>query len=255
MTAMPPQQQQQQQTRQLQSQGPAANPLPPTGLQQQAASIQQQTQRAQLGAGGATGGANPTQGASPAGLQPPSQGYGSTSLTQLARKLASSYGLELGRQDLVDASGNFMQTPDQLAQASGGRETQGSAAAKFNLIGDAIQRQQQEQQMHKSESALQAGLGLVQSRGRGSLAAMQSGFYQSLSNLYQQQQYQAADFSYFIQAEQLQIAQDMQRKQLKAQKRGGIGGALGGIAGAIFGGPGGAMAGSAIGEQIGSSWF
>jgi hypothetical protein len=248
MTAMPPPQQ----TRQIQGQGPAANPLPPTGVQQQAASIQQQ-RSAQLGAGGPA--ANPAQGASQAGLQPPSPGFGATSLTQLGRKLSSSYGLSLGREDLVDAQGNFLQTPDQVAAASGGRETKGSAAAKFNLIADAIQRQQQQQQMHKSESALQAGLGLVQSRGRGSLAAMQSGFYQGLSNLYQSQQYQAADFSYFIQAEQMDRAQDLLNKQLKAQKRGGIGGAIGGIAGMIFGGPGGGAIGSSIGSQIGSSWF
>lgn len=251
MTAMPPPQQQQ--TRQVQGQGPAANPLPPTGLQQQAASIQQQTQRAQMG-GGQMGMANPAQGTAPAGLQPPSPGYGATSLTQLARKLATSYGLQLGREDLVDASGNFMQTPEQLAQMSGGRETKGSAAAKFNLIGDAIQRQQQEQQMHKSEAALQAGLGLVQSRGRGSLAVMQSGYYQQLASLYQQQQYQAADFSYFIQAEQFERQQDMLRRQEKLQKKRGIGGMIGGIAGTIFGGPGGGAIGSAVGEQVGS-WF
>jgi hypothetical protein len=250
MTAMPPPQQ----TRQIQGQGPAANPLPPTGIQQQAASIQQSRQ-SQLGTGGPLTIANPAQGTSPAGLQPPSPGFGATSLTQLARKLSSSYGLSLGRDDLVDAQGNFLQTPDQVAAASGGRETKGSAAAKFNLIADAIQRQQQQQQMHKSESALQAGLGLVQSRGRGSLAAMQSGFYQGLSNLYQSQQYQAADFSYFIQAEQMDRAQELLNKQLKAQKRGGIGGAIGGIAGMIFGGPGGGAIGSSIGSQIGSSWF
>jgi len=248
MTAMPPPQQ----TRQIQGQGPAANPLPPTGVQQQAASIQQSRQ-SQLGGGG--GGQPPAQGAQPASLQPPSPGFGATSLTALARKMSSSYGLQLGREDLVDAQGNFLQTPDQVAAASGGRETKGSAAAKFNLIADAIQRQQQQQQMHKSEAALQAGLGLVQSRGRGSLAAMQSGFYQGLSSLYQSQQYQAADFSYFIQAEQMDRAQELLNKQLKAQKRGGIGGAIGGIAGMIFGGPGGGAIGSSIGSQIGSSWF
>ena len=246
MTAMPPPQQ----TRQVQGQGPAANPLPPTGLQRQAATTQQPQQPMQSQLGGVPGAPTGAQ----ASLQPPSQGYGSTSLSQMANKLASSYGLSLGRNPLVDAQGNFTQDPSQLAAESGGRETQGSAAAKFNLIADAIQRRQQAGQEQKSQAALQAGLGQVQSRGRGSLAAMQSGFYQGLSSLYQQQQYKAADFSYWIQAEQLQNAQDLQRKQLKAQKKAGMFGAIGGIAGMIFGGPGGGAIGSAVGAQA-SSWF
>ncbi len=248
---MPPQQQQQQ-TRQVQGQGAAANPvnpLPPTGLQQQAASAQMQ-QPSPMTPGGTGQAMNPQQ----PGAQRQPGGYGQTSLAQLARSLSANYGLQLGRQDLVDAEGNFTMTPDQLAEQSGGRESKGSAAAKFNLIADAIQKRQQEGQARKAEASLQAGLGLVQSRGRGSLAAMQSGFYEGLANLYNSQQYQAADFSYFIQAEQLQIAQDMQRRQLKAQKKSGFGGMIGGIAGAIFGGPGGAMAGAAVGEQVGS-WF
>lgn len=245
MTAMAPPQQ----TRQLQGQGPAANPLPPTGLQQQAASIRQQTMQAQQGQQQGMGAPG-----AQASLQPSATpGYGSTSLAQLARKLSSSYGLQM-REDLVDAQGNFLQTPDQVAQASGGRESKGSVAAKFNLIADAIQRQQQEQQMRKSEAALQAGLGLVGKRGRGSLAQMQSGYYQGLANLYQSQQYQAADFSYFIQAEQMERAQDLLRRQEKAQKKRGIGGMIGGIAGTIFGGPGGGAIGSAVGEQVGG-WF
>lgn len=249
MTAMPPPNQQQQ-SRQVQGQGPAVNPLPPTGLQQQAASSQMQQPPTAMGAGGP--GANPQQANMGGGNA--RQPYGQTSLSQLARSLSTNYGLQLGRNELVDAEGNFLMTPDQLAEQSGGRESKGSVAAKFNLIADAIQKRQQEGQARKSEAALQAGLGLVQSRGRGSLAAMQSGFYQNLAQLYNEQQYQAADFSYFIQAEQLQIAQDMQRRQLKSQKKSGFGGMIGGIAGAIFGGPGGAMAGAAVGEQVGS-WF
>lgn len=247
MTAMPPPQQ----TRQVQGQGPAVNPLPPTGLQQQAAGMRNQPQQGQQGQqamqAGLGGGGAPA--------APPSPGYGATSLTALARKMATSYGLPMGREDLVDAQGNFMQTPDQIAAASGGRETSGSAAAKFNLIADAIQRQQQQGQMQKSEAALQAGIGLVNQRGRGSLASLQQGYYQGLSNLYQSQQYQAADFSYFIQAERIQQAQDMLNKQLKMQKKGALGGALGGIAGMIFGGPGGGAIGSSVGSQIGSNWF
>lgn len=250
MTAMPPPQQ----TRQLGAQGaPAANPLPSTGLQQQASSIRQQQMSAQLSPAPQAQIPPPPSGAQ-ASLSQPSPGYGSTSLSALSQKLATSYGLNL-RNPLTDAQGNFLMTPDQVAAESGGKETQGSAAAKFNLIADAIQRQQQQGMMQQSQAALQAGLGLVRSRGRGSLAAMQSGYYQGLSNLYQQQNFQAADFSYFIQREQIQQAQDMLNKQLRAQKKGALGGALGGIAGMIFGGPGGGAIGSSIGSQLGASWF
>ncbi len=83
---------------------------------------------------------------------------------------------------------------------------------------------------------------------------MQSGFYQSLSNLYQSQQYQAADFSYFIQAELYDRQQELLRRQEKLQKKKGLGGALGGVAGLLIGGPGGAAVGSSLGEAAGS-WF
>ena len=251
MTAMPPPQQ----TRQLGAQGaPAANPLPATGLQQQAASIRQQSMSAQLSPSPQAT-IPPAPGGAQASLSQPTPGYGATSLSQLAQKLATSYGLSVGRNPLVDAQGNFTMTPDQIAAQSGGKETQGSAAAKFNLIADAMQRQQQQQQMQKSQAALQAGLGLVQSRGRGSLAAMQSGYYQGLSNLYQNQQYQAADFSYFIQAQKYQDAMDLMNKQMRMQKKGALGGALGGIAGMLLGGPGGGAIGSSIGSQLGANWF
>jgi hypothetical protein len=137
----------------------------------------------------------------------------------------------------------------------------GGAAARMNLIADAIQRQQQERQTAKASSALQAGLGLVQSRGRGSLAAMQSGFYQGLAQLYSSQQYEAADFSYFIQKEQMDMQMDMIRRAEKLQKKkarmGTIAGIGLGIAGIATGNPALAVGGfsSAAGNASQTGWF
>ena len=184
---------------------------------------------------------------------PPAQ-RGATSLSQLANQLATQYGIPLGQNGLVDEQGNFLQTPDQVAQQSGGKIGMGAAAARMNLIADAIQRQQQERQQAKSVSALQAGLGQVQQRGRGSLAALQSGYYQDLAQTYSSQQYKADDFSYFIQQDLLNQQQDMMRKQQKKAKWSAGLGAIGGIVGTIFGGPGGGAIGSAAGQAAGG-WF
>jgi hypothetical protein len=209
-----------------QAAGGTPAPTPPTGLQQQLAGLQAtQRQAASMGIGPppAQNQALP----STLGAQTPTQG--GTSLSQLANQMAQSYGLST-RGDIFDAQGNPMMTPDQLAAASGGKDTMGSAAAKMNLIADALQKQQQQANMVKSEAALQTGLGLVQSRGRGSLATMQSGLYQNLASLYQNQQYHAADFSYFIQKEQTDIQQQMLDKQLKLQKKNAQMGFIGGLA-------------------------
>ena len=199
----------------------------------------------------------PTQGgqSTPAG---PQVSGGSTSLEGLAQSLAQSYGLPIGRGSLVDESGNFLMTPEQIASASGGAETMGSAAAKMNYISQAVNKQQNAQQQQKGIAALQTGLGLVQSRGRGSAAAMQSGFYQGLADMYSNQQTDAADFTYFIQEEQLQRQEAIARKYEKAQKKkskwGGLGGLIGGVAGALTGVPGLAQVGAAGGSAIGE-WF
>lgn len=255
MTGQPPQMQQgppQQQGQQQQTQ-----PLPPTGLEQQLASINKMRMGAQ------SMGALPQQAMSSAlpQQQQPAKTRGSTSLNDLASSLAKSYGLQLGRGDLVDEQGNFLMTPDQLAAASGGSESMGSAAAKMNYIADAIQRRQQEQQAKKSEAALQTGLGLVQSRGRGSLAAMQSGFYEGLANLYQGQQYEAADFSYFIQKEQFDIQQNilsraekLAKKQARGQFLTGIGAGIAGVFSGNFALAAGGFA-SAGGSAGSTGWF
>jgi hypothetical protein len=219
---------------------PAVQALPATGIQQQVAGVNQQRQ------------AMPAtlQGEQP-GQLPGAQQMGQTSLTGLASKLASSYGLPVGRQGLVDPQGNFLQTPEQISAMSGGQVSTVDAAAKMNYIAAAITRQQQRASQQKARGALEAGAKLVQSRGRGSLAAMQSGFYQQLSQLYASEQHEAADFSYFIQQDRFNRALREMRKQRKAAKKSRRIGMVGSLAGMALGGAFGGMAGAAIGGQLG----
>lgn len=253
--------------------------LPPTGLQQQLNSLREQyqayrTARAPgLGSVGVDVNRNAGQnqqslrsglvGQAPQGQtaqatneQQPMPA-GQTSLQSLAQRLAGSYGLAIGRDQLVDAAGNFNFTPDQLAKASGGAETMGTAAAKLNYIASAIQRQQTQDAMKKSEAALQAGLGVTSKRSRGSAVEQQQQFYSGLANLYQNQDYEAADFSYFIQKEQMDIQAEILRKVEKLQKKKARAGFWGGVALTVVGvasgnvalaGQGVAMAGSSAGE-------
>lgn len=223
--------------------------LPATGSQ-----MQMQTLNAQMLPAAPTA---PTQGGQSVPTPPP-QTSGTTSLEGLAQSLAQSYGLPIGRGGLVDEQGNFLMTPEQIASASGGQETMGSAAAKMNYISQAVNKQQNAAMQQKGIAALQTGLGLVQSRGRGSAAAMQSGFYEGLADMYSNQQTDAADFTYFIQEEHLRRQEAIARKYEKAQKKkskwGGIGAAIGGIAGALTGIPGLAQAGGALGSAA-EDWF
>lgn len=251
-----------QQPPQIQQQTPAQG-LPPTGIDQQLATLNQTYQAVQnvpktgfnvLQQQMQGGQADPLQG--PGGQQGPA---GSTNIQQLARSLAQSYGLAIGRGNLVDAQGNFLMTPDQLASASG--DTLGESAAKMNYISRAIARQQNEQQQKKAIASIQTGLGQVQQRGRGSLASMQSGMYQDLADLYSNQEYEAADFSYFIQKEQMDIAQNLMRRQEKLAKKGARGSFLGGIGMTIAGFATGNVAmgmagfGTAAGAAGGTGWF
>ena len=234
-----------------------AQPMPPTGLEQQLASINQ-TRRAASTMGAQI---QPSNTAIPGGGGPQQGAVGNTSLSGLAESLARSYGLALPRGDIVDNNGNFLVTPDQVASASGGRDTMGTAAAKMNYIAQALQQQQQKGELMKSEAALSSGLGLVQKRGRGSLATMQSGFYQQLSSLYQGQQHKAADFSYFIQKEQLDLQNQIlarQERLAKKQARGNFVTGLGMTAiGILSGQPQLAIGGAAqAGGSAGSTgWF
>lgn len=214
---------------------PGVQPLPATGIQQQAAGINQQQ-------GFMAGQPQPVSGQLP---------MAQTSLTDLANKLARSYGLPVGRQGLVDQQGNFLMTPDQISQQSGGQIGMADAAAKMNYVAAALARQQQQQSQMRARGAIEAGMKLVQSRGRGSLAAMQSGMYQQLSQLYASEQHEAADFSYFIQQDRFNRAMREMRKQRKSAKKSRRLGLIGGALGMAFGGAIGGFAGAGLGGQLG----
>lgn len=273
MTGVPPPNQQQQPGQGGQQQpAPGAQQqqqgLPPTALPQQLASL-----NSFYGAvGSSRGGFNPRQqqfgmashladGGELEQDHEQDHEFGSTSLDAMARNLATRYGMPIGRGRLVDDQGNFLMTPQQIADASGGSVSLGEAAAQMNYIGQAIAKQQNEQQQQKGIAALQAGLGQVQSRGRGSLAGMMSGYYQDIADLYANQEYEAADFSYYVQKEQLDIQRELQSRAerlAKKQARGQFVAGLGITVASIFTGnvagitAGASMAGGAAGS---TGWF
>lgn len=237
MSSIPPPSGQQQQPTATQ---PQQQGLPPTGLQQQLASLNQFYSGVQSAGQGVKGfgglgfnaraqqfGAAQLQGDQ--GSLGQDMEIGSTSIDAMARNLAQRYGMPIGRGRLVDDNGNFLMTPQQIADASGGAVTLGEAAAQMNYISQAITRQQNEEQQKKGISAMQAGLGQVQSRGRGSLAAMMSGYYEGIADLYANQEYEAADFSYYIQKEQLDIQKELQRRAEKLQRKQGQNQAIMGV--------------------------
>jgi hypothetical protein len=247
------------------TQQPAGQGLPPTGLQQQLNSLNQTYSQVggMRGIGYDVRGqqAQQAQGMQGQGQLQGQQMMGSTSLDSMARNLAQNYGLAIGRGRLVDDQGNLLMTPEQLANASGGADTLGTAAAKMNFISQAIAKKQNEMQQQKGIAAIQTGLGQVQSRGRGSLAAMQSGFYQDLADLYSNQQYEAADFSYWIQKEQLDMQSELQRRAEKLAKKQARGQFIGGLAlgtAGLFTGNFALAAGGygqAAGSAGGTGWF
>lgn len=191
---------------------------------------------------------------------------GSSSLDSMVRNLAQRYGMPIGRGRLVDDQGNLLMDPEQMANASGGSMTSGEAAAKMNYLSQAVAQKKNEQQQQKGIAALQTGMGLVQSRGRGSMASMMSGQYEALANIYtgEGSAYEAQDFSFYIQKEQLDIQQELQRrqerlakKQARAQMFVGIGMTVagimtGGVAGAGLIASGGGMA---AGGAANTGWF
>lgn len=175
---------------------------------------QQQQQQQQGGMQGANMGAGT---GGPLGLKGRGGGHGQQGLQDMAEQMARGYGLNFSRGSLVDAQGNFMMSPDQLAGAGGKMDV---IAADMNRIAQAINDRQVEMQQDKATAALQAGAGLIQARGRGSLAALQSNFYQAMAqnytdpNLLPEQQ----DFSFWIQKAGFDEA---------AKNRGGTGGSDG----------------------------
>lgn len=212
--------------------------LPPTALSMQMQSLndqyeQRQTMGAEMG-GRVTGGPLQMGPMSPQGLhaapgasQP--QEYAQQGLQDMAEQLARSYGLNFGRGSLIDAEGNFQMTPDQLA----GGEDVGGTAASMNYVAQAINDYKVDAQQDKATAALQAGLGQVQERGRGSLAAMQSNFYQSMAANYTNPNLlpEQADFSYWIQKSGFEEAAATRAKE-EAESGLGGGGGSGGYGGA-----------------------
>jgi hypothetical protein len=195
-----------------------------------------------------------------AGL-PEEQGYGGSSLDSMAKNLAQRYGMPIGRGRLVDDQGNFLLTPQQLADSSGGKVTLGEAAAQMNYISQALTRRQNEEQQQKGIAAMQAGLGQIQSRGRGSAAAMMSGYYQGIADMYANQEYEAADFSYYIQKEKQMIEEEIRRRAHKQQKKQGRTNVVAGVALTIVSLYSGNIAGAAAGVSMvaggaaNSGWF
>lgn len=254
-------------------QPPAAQGLPPTGLQQQMASLNQYYSN--VGAAGSD-----VQGMGGLGFSVRQRGFGtaqaqegqgalagdtgeigSSSLDQMARNLAQRWGMPIGKGRLVDEQGNFLMSPQQIADASGGRVTLGEASAQMNYISQALSRRQNEEQQQKGIATMQAGLGLVQSRGRGSMAAMMSGYYEGIADLYANQEYEAADFSYYIQKEKMDIETELQRRAEKLAKKQARGQFIAGIgvtiASLYTGNVAGVVAGGSMvaGSAGGTGWF
>ncbi len=206
-----------------------AQGLAPTGVSQQLQTLNQTYAAQAMPQQAAALQTIPSGVAGPGGAGPQAEPAqpGTSNVQQLAQRLAQGYGLPIGRDNIVDAAGNFLMTPDQVA-AQGGMRV-GEVAAKMNYVSQALARAKTEQQQQKGIAALQTGVGLVQSRARGSLAAMQSGFYQDLADMYSNQEYAAADFSYFIEAERFERAEALMLRQEKLAKKGARAGFLGGI--------------------------
>lgn len=210
--------------------GQQAQFSPTTGLDQQLAMMRQQrqalAQNELIGfdydaqqAGAANRNAVALQAGIGADQQRAAEATGGSNLDQLAQKLANQYGLPVGRGELVDENGNWLITPDRLAQLSGGSLTMGDAAAKMQYIENALTRQQNREQQAKARGAITAGMELVGSRARGSLALMQSGFYQDLADIYANQVEVAEDKSYWIHREQTDIQQELQRRAERLFKK------------------------------------
>ena len=180
--------------------------LPPTALSMQMQSLNDEYSRAQGGqqAMGAqmqpegTGGPLTFDGFN----KPQGADYARSSLQDMAERLAKGYGLQFGRGTLVDQYGQFQQTPDQL---SAGGDMAGTAMS-MNLVAQAVNERRIEQQQNKATAALQTGAGLLQSRGQGSIAAIQSGFYQRMADTYSNPNLlpEQQDFSFWIQEAQME---------------------------------------------------
>jgi hypothetical protein len=99
----------------------------------------------------------------------------------------------------------------------------------MNRVAQALNDRQIEMQQDKATAALQSGLGQVQQGGRGSLAALQSGFYQAMAANYTDPNLlpEQADFSFWIQKAGFEEAEANREKE-DAATGGGGGSATGG---------------------------
>lgn len=243
--------QQQQKSQDNQGLPPGKMTLPQMQQQQQAKGLQQTGLAAQVGSI-----AQNNQGLSGINAQTPATGApranvvrpGQTNLNDIAENLGRNYGISLGATPLVDEAGNFNRMP-----------TTGQEAVGFQFISQAIADEQNRREQQKAQGAIQEGLGQVQKRGRGSLATLQSTGYESMAQMYASNQHKAADFSYFVQKEQLDKAEELVRRNEAAAKKSGrhamIGGIIGGVIGAYFGGPMGAAAGYQVGSAVGGGSY
>lgn len=170
-------------------------------------------------------------------------------LQQLANQLADRYGMG-GRAPIVDSAGNFTREPNSADEA-----------VKFQYIAQALANYKAEQLQKQAVATQQAGIGLVQSRGRGSLATLVSGQYQSLAQTYQADigrvSQSVPDFSYYIQKEMMERQErylaEVKRFQEKQQKYALYGMVIGGVVGFAGGGIAGAAQGAYVGSQVGQT--
>jgi hypothetical protein len=111
-----------------------------------------------------------------------------------------------------------------------------SIAEQLNYVAGAINDRRIEMQRQKAAAAIAAGMGMVQDRGRGSMAGMQSGFYSQMAaiwndpNMLPDQQ----DFSYWIMRDREEEADEIREKENRENELNGGGG--GGGAGGGGGG-------------------
>jgi len=182
------------------------------------------------------------------GVPPLAQAAQSASgMQQMGNQLAERYGIG-GRAPLVDAAGNFNRTPQSAEEG-----------VKFQYIADALANYQAQQAQNRAEATQAAGIGLVQQRGRGSLALLQQGAYQSLAGTIERDKERinnmAPDFSAFIEMEMQNRAEEFQREVMRFQKKQSkyamIGGIVGMVGGGLLGGVGGAGAGMQLGSAVG----
>lgn len=176
---------------------------------------------------------------------------GGNNIQGIANRLAQSYGLAVGRGQIVDERGNFLITPEQLAGASGGAETAATAAVKMQQMATALYNEQRRESQKRAQASAGAAAALAGQRGPGSLLQQQSGALQNLSQVYQAEDYEMYDFSGSIAVEQMNIAQELFKRQEKWMKKKARGQFVGGIIQTLVGAAAGDV--SSVGQGLATS--